>query len=270
MQRASTLLVVAALAAPHLALAGEPPDDPRCAGTHSLASPLPDFCLGVIDTDRPHQTDTPHVVPAGHTQFESAVAAMQLGGVLGAPPGERGPHLVLLEDAYKFGLVSRVDLQLIVKHAEYDVADRKLTPPGPLNVRVKINVVDESGAVPAITLVPTVFLPAAPSQQLRGGPLVFWGWELPHRFELEVNAGVLFGEKPKPAAAGVLASALTYTVAGEFRVFIDAYTTGLDAALGTGALWAITRDVQIDVGTYVGLHGAEPVATPFVGFSVRR
>ena len=41
-------------------------------------------------------------------------------------------------------------------------------------------------------------------------------------------------------------------------------------ALGTGALWAFARDMQIDVGTYVGLSGQEPAATPFVGFSVRR
>jgi hypothetical protein len=43
-----------------------------------------------------------------------------------------------------------------------------------------------------------------------------------------------------------------------------------DAALGTGMLWAFARDMQVDLGTYVGVHGDEPVATPVVGFSVRR
>jgi hypothetical protein len=233
-----------------------------CEGLHGLWSPLPDACLGVIDTDRPHQTDTPHVVPAGHTQIESALAAVQLG--------DDGPRLVVLEDAYKFGIVSRVDLQLILAHAVYLPSSRRFDAPGPFNVRVKINVVEEDGWVPAVTLVPWVFVPMAPSQTLRGGPLVFWGWELPARFELEVNAGVLFGEPPKPAAALVLASALTFTVVGELRVFADVYATGPDVQLGTGALWAITRDVQVDAGTYVGLAGQEPAATPFVGLSVRR
>ncbi|HXN31491.1 MAG TPA: transporter, partial [Polyangiaceae bacterium] len=122
----------------------------------------------------------------------------------------------------------------------------------------------------AVTLVPWVFLPLAPSEVLRGGPYVFWGWELPAHLELEVNAGVLFGAKPKPPTAIVLASALTYTVVGELRVFIDLYATGPDIQLGTGALWAFTRDMQIDLGTYVGLHGEESVATPFLGFSIRR
>lgn len=250
--------------------ADEEPRDPSCEGTHSLVHPLPDHCLGVIDTDRPHQTDTPHVVPAGHAQFESALGQLAIGGTLGAPPGQRDAHLSLLENAYKFGLVTGVDFQLIVNHAEYVPAEGKLAPPGPLSVRAKFAIVEEKGLVPAVTLVPWVFLPVDPAAAFRGGPLVFWGWELPARFELEMNAGVLFSTKPKPLTALVLASALTWTVIGEFRIFADIYTTGYDAALGTGALWAFTRDMQIDLGAYIGLSGAEPLATPFVGFSFRR
>jgi hypothetical protein len=52
--------------------------------------------------------------------------------------------------------------------------------------------------------------------------------------------------------------------------FGDVYATGPDVQLGTGALWAFTRDMQIDLGTYLGVHGREPVATPFLGFSIRR
>jgi hypothetical protein len=137
-------------------------------------------------------------------------------------------------------------------------------------VRAKLNVVEESGWVPAITLVPWVFLPLARSEAFRGGPLVFWAWELPAHLELEMNGGFLVSTKPKPPLVPVLASALTYTVGGGLGVFIDGYVTGPDIALGTGALWAFARDMQIDLGTYVGLHGDEPLATPFLGFSIRR
>jgi hypothetical protein len=226
--------------------------------------------LDVIDTDRPHQTDTPHVVPAGHVQVESAVAAAQLGGPVDGSSSDRSAHLVFLEDMYKLGVAPRIDVQLLFKHAEYAVGPRRAAPPGPYSVRAKFNVVEGDGALPAITIVPWIFLPVAPSQTLRGGPLVFWEWELPARFELEMNAGVIFGASPAPTAAPVLASALTWTVAGEFRVFADGYATGSDVQLGTGALWAFTRDMQIDLGTYVGVHGDEPVATPFLGFSIRR
>jgi hypothetical protein len=226
--------------------------------------------LDVIDTDRPHQTDTPHVVAVGRMQVESGVAAAQLGGRLDAPAGDRGAHLVFFDDEYTAGVAPRVELQLLFKHAEYDVAARRLVPAGPLGVRTKFNVVEGEGGRPAITLVPWAFLPVAPSQALRGGPFVFWEWELPWRFELEMNAGVLFGAAPARPADLVLASALTWTVAGEFRVFVDVYATGRDVQLGTGALWAVTPDMQFDLGTYVGLAGNEPVATPFVGVSVRR
>jgi hypothetical protein len=209
-------------------------------------------------------------VPAGHSQFESALGAVQLGGTEGGAAGDKSAHVLLFENAYKFGLVSHVDLQLIMQHADYVPHAGRFATPGPLSVRVKLNFIEERGWTPAVTLVPWVFLPVGGSQVLRGGPLLFWGWELPWRFELEMNAGVLFGASPKPPAAVVLASALTYAVVGNFRVFVDIYATGWDMALGTGALWAFTRDMQVDLGTYVGLNGDEPAATPFVGFSIRR
>jgi hypothetical protein len=271
MKQDCLLLAISIVLTPLRGNAGEEElRDPRCEGAHGLSSPLPDACLGVIDTDRPHQTDTPHVIPAGHTQFESAVAAVQVGGPLGAAPDRRSPHVVLLEDNYKFGLVSGVDLEFLFKHAEYSMDSWRLLPPGPLQVRAKFAIVEQSGGVPAVTLVPWVFLPVDRFQPFRGGLLVFWEWELPARLELEMNAGMLFGAKPKPTTAIVLASALTYTVAGNLRVFVDVYATGWDVAFGTGALWAFTRDAQIDLGTYVGVNGDEPVATPFLGFSLRR
>jgi len=255
---------------PATARAAEPASvDPACFSSHDLWSPLPDRCLGVIDTDRPHQTDTPHTVPAGHTQIESALVAVELGGGVESRRGQAA-KLRLFDDAYKFGLASGVDLQLLFDHAAYDLGSRRLLPPGPLSLRAKFSLRAEAGAIPAVTFVPWVFLPIAPTQALRGGPLAFFGWELPFGFELEANAGVLFAARPKPPAAVVLASALTYTVAGEFRIFIDAYATGWDIAFGTGALWAFARDMQLDLGTYLGLSGDEPVATPFLGFSVRR
>jgi hypothetical protein len=232
-----------------------------CAGNHSLADPLPDACLETIDTDRPHQTDTPHVVPAGHAQFESAVAAAQLGD---------RTHLLFFENAYKFGLVDRTDLQLIFKHADYVPSTARFAPPGPMNVRAKINVVAEEGWTPAVTLVPWVVVPMDRSQAFRAGPFVFWGWELPLRLELEMNAGTFFSRAPKPAVALALASALTWTIAGNLRVFVDIYATGWDVAFGTGVLWAFTRDMQIDAGTYLGVAGDVPTAQPFLGFSFRR
>ncbi len=173
---AAALLPPAVVLVPRRSAAAEPDADRACAGFHSLFSPLPDACLDVIDTDRPHQTDTPHVVPAGHTQIESAVASVQLGGSLGAPPGQRSAHLVLFDDNYKFGLVSSVDVQLLFVHAAYVPAEGRLLAPGPLEVRAKFNIVEERGVVPAVTLVPAVFLPLAGSESLRAGPLVFWGW----------------------------------------------------------------------------------------------
>jgi hypothetical protein len=226
--------------------------------------------LDVIDTDRPHQTDTPHVVAEGRVQAESALASAQLGGEVGATSGNRGAHLLFLDDEYRFGMAPRIELGMLFKHGEYLASQRRFAPPGPLSLRAKLNFVEGEGLIPTISLVPWVFLPFAPGQQFRGGPLFFWAWELPARLELEMNGGVLFGATPGDLVAPVLASALTWTAVGEFRVFVDIYRTGPNVQLGTGALWAFTPDMQLDMGSYIGVAGQEPVATPFLGFSIRR
>lgn len=239
-----------------------------CDGVHGLWSPLPDSCLEIIDTDRPHQTDTPHVVPAGHTQVESAIAAVQLGGTL--DEADKRTHLVLLEDNYKFGLVTRVDVQLLFKHADYVFDAGRFVAPGPLEARVKINLLEEHGATPAVTIVPSVFVPMTSTQLFRAGALVFLGWELPLGLELEVNTGILVQTAINPHALVVFAAALTSTFIGPIKTFVDVYATGLDVQLGSGFLAPIGRNMQIDLGTYIGLNGAVFAATPFIGFSVRR
>jgi len=239
-----------------------------CDGVHGLWSPLPDSCLEIIDTDRPHQTDTPHVVPAGHTQVESAIAAVQLGGTLDG--ADKRTHLVLLEDNYKFGLVTRVDVQLLFKHADYVFDANRFVAPGPLEARVKLNVLEGHGATPAVTIVPSVFVPMTSAQPFRAGALVFLGWTLPFGFELEVNTGLLVQTAVRPNALVVFATAITHEIFGPVSTFVDVYATGLDVQLGTGFLAPIGRDVQIDLGTYLGVNGAVFAATPFIGFSVRR
>jgi hypothetical protein len=225
--------------------------------------------LDVIDTDRPHQTDTPHVVAEGRVQVESGVAAVALGGPVGGGSDDRAAHVWFLDDIYKVGAAPHVDLQILARHADYAVGPRRCEAPGPLSVRAKLNVVVGEGAVPAITLVPWVFIPVAPSEPFRGGPAVFWGWELPARLELEMNAGVFFGTSPAPLVAPLLASALTWTVFGEFRVYGEIYAVGSDVQPGTGLLWAFNPNMQVDAGSFIGVAGNVSRATPFVGFSIR-
>lgn len=259
---AFSALAFASLARAHEATAS-------CAGAHSVFAPLPDGCLATIDTDRPHQTDTPHVVPAGHVQVESALAALAVGSLAGGAR-ERGARLSLFDDNYKVGVVDGVDAQLAFRHASYATSERRFAPPGPYNFRVKLRLLVEDGAVPAVTLVPTIFVPVDPADSVRGGALLFWGWELPAGFELEVNAGALFGRAPRRSIAAVLAAAITKELALDLRAFVDVYATGPEVAFGTGLLLPVTRDLQLDAGTYVGIHGDEPVVTPFVGASIRR
>ncbi len=245
----------------------------RCGGIHSLFDPLPDECLGPIDTDRPHQTDTPHVVPAGHAQFEFGLAMIELGGPVSRAPGTPGPstkpRLVFFENMYKFGVLSNVDLQLIVAHAAYDTAKRAFDPAGPITLRAKLNVLEEDGIIPALTFVPAFSIPMSPGDVASGGTSLFVGWELPLSFDLEVNVGALV-TAGRTGVSPLLATALTHPVVGPLRAFVEGVVIGQDGSLGTGLLLNLGRDWQIDGGSYIGLAGDRAVATPYLGLSFRR
>ena len=75
---------------------------------------------------------------------------------------------------------------------------------------------------------------------------------------------------PKPPIVAVLATAVTMRVVGRLKAFVDVYATGWDIAMGTGLVYPMTNDMQLDAGTYIGLNGDVPAATPFLGFSFRR
>ncbi|MFO0677259.1 MAG: hypothetical protein U0169_12055 [Polyangiaceae bacterium] len=247
----------------------EGPSRPECEGIHSLANPLPDSCLGPIDTDRPHQTDTPHVVPAGHTQYEIALGMVDLGGVVSGPSAGSAPRFVFFENMYKFGLVSNVDFQVIVTHAAYDTKVRRLEPQGPVTLRTKINVLREDGFVPALTFVPHLAIPMSPADGVLGGTSIFLCWDLPLGFEVEANVGA-FVEAGKPGVSPLLASAITRQVVGPLSAYFEGVVFGQERALGSGLLLRVGRDVQLDAGSYVGLAGDRARATPFLGLSFRR
>lgn len=282
----TALSLVAALlvSAPAASLAAEPDegvgagDDPAvCKQDFTVFRKVPEPCLGAIDTDRPHKTDTPHLVPAGHVQVELGVVEYEIDKVSASDPA-----LVLFNNIYKIGLTDRVDLQLLHAPGSYSVRAKRFEPSTQMMLRSKINVVGGKGGQGdvSVSLVPAVITPLRSGTRFELGGFVFFGAELPFDLDLEVNVGAFSetdSETGKRHAAPVVTTALTRRVFGPISVFAELYhdTTTRDlrawnATFDTGLLVLAGRDVQLDFGAYVGLYGAVPALTPFVGLSARR
>lgn len=253
-------------------------DEKVCAKRYTVFAPLPDRCLEPIDTDRPHKTDTPGTVPAGHAQVELGIAEYEIERIRGASDNT----VTIGNNIYKLGLAEHLgpihhwDVQVLHALGSYGVRARRFQASPDLMVRTKLNLID--GPL-HVTAVPAVILPAMKGGQTEGGGFVFFGAELPLDLDWELNLGAMSERDPDTArrhAAMVATTAFTRKIAGPLSGFGELYsdTTTTDArrwnmTADTGFLVRLGRDWQLDGGAYVGVQGAVPGVTPFLGLSSR-
>lgn len=185
-----------------------------------------------IDTDRPHQTDTPHVIAAGTLQLESGVV-----GLVVPHTGDR--RFVALDDGYKLGLADWLELDVSHRHLDDDRGELRLDP---ATIRTKIRLVVPRGGRPMVTAVPTVAIGFTGPRIARAGLGMFLGWELPRGVELEADLGGFRDHRADGSAVVALlaAAALTVPVAWRVHGYGEVYVYGPPddpvVTLGTGLL----------------------------------
>lgn len=246
-------------------------EGPECRGTFSIVHPLPSHCMGPIDTDRPHQTDTPVVVDAGHFQFETSVVAYGRESYRKSSPSV----LAVGDNVYKLGVYNGVDVQLfhtmLIHTSGHTDVGKQVT------LRAKFQLIGDNRSETGLTLVPLVIVPLEHGI-VGGGGHLFFGQELPWELDLELNAGAISAAD----AAGVrrtvpiFSTALTKSFSEAFAVFGEARIESWDAHLAVwdtfldgGVIVHLTHDVQVDAGMYNGVSGNAPKLTVFLGFSLR-
>lgn len=255
---------------------------PASDAPHSLFRPLPDARLQAIDTDRPHRTDTPHAVPPGHFQLESGVS-LELTRLRAGP----ALSVDLFENSYKVGLLRGVDLEFLHTIGNLVRARDPQTQRDALSVhagdtatlRSKINLLGTGVSGVALAFVPGLLIPLSMQQSVGGAGALFFGADLPARFELELNLGVAAVRVPgatSPTVTWTLSSALTRELNPFVSAFAEVYAEGQQAdvvswsvTIDSGLLFRVTRDVQLDAGIFAGAWGAVPALTVFAGYSIR-
>lgn len=252
-----------------------------CERSFHVARPAPPECLGSIDTDRPHKTDSPHAVAAGHAQIELGLFEYGLEHRSG-----RGDEFTPGNNIYKLGLADRLgpikhwDLQVLHAPGSYAMHEHRFRRSRELMVRSKVNLVE--GPI-ALTLVPAFIAPLARDARPEGGGFVFVGGDLPFDVDYEVNAGALSESEPGPDGPGgrrravaIAAFALTRRLVGPLSGFVELYGEATSLArprptstVDGGLLLLVDKNWQFDAGAYIGLSGDAPAVTPFVGLSSR-
>ena len=237
----------------------------------------------LICTDRPAKANAVCTVPPGHVQLETSVAAWSLTRSGGA----RTELLTVGGSVAKLGLTDRSDLQIgFTPFAQLTVesgSPRRISGIGDVIVRYKRRLGDGDGPV-QIALVPFVKLPTASAGL--GNGRVEGGIAVPFSFAVPGGAALTLGPeldlladadgRGRHAAFVNLVNlaapiAARLTVAGELWTSFgfDPDGTVEQASLDTALAYAVSSDMQLDIGANIGLTRATPDIETYVGLSVR-
>jgi len=245
------------------------------ADTYSVFNPRPRAELRELSTDRPDTTESPISVDAGHVQIELDLIAVGLdrGAVDTSTIDVAAANL-------KVGVTERVDLQLVVEPYHREVigsggTDMASSGYGGTTLRVKANLWGNDGGATAAALLPFV---SRAGGTWGAGLAVPIGFELPGGFGSAVMPQLEVADIGGASAlTGMFTATTSHDVVGPVAAYVEAAvalagTASDDVAVQAdgGLTFGVSDDVQVDVGTRVGVIGDVPDVEVFLGLAARR
>ena len=254
---------------------------------YTLFNRTPESQLRELTTDRPDVTESPYTVDAGWWQVEMDLVARTHDHNLSNGSDISSSALSFATINLRVGLTSSIDLQTVfATYNRLKVRDRMAGTRqdssgfGDVTSRLKINFWGNDGGASAFGLLPFVKWPTSQhglgNNSVEGGLIVPYARNLPHGWDLgamtefdvmrnETDNGYIF-EWVNTVTAG---HALTENIS----FYVELATTlthGADlATFDFGFMYTIGKNLQLDVGTNVGLTHAADDLNVFAGLSVR-
>jgi hypothetical protein len=249
---------------------------------YHLFNPTPRSLMREMSTDRPDVTESPYTVDAGHYQVELSFA--EYGRDNDGPDVEEWSVLPVV---LKAGLTYNVDLQLVVTpYIDLDVAGDSVSGFGETQLRLKVNLWGNDGpddrfGDSALAVMPFVQFPTGDedlgfSDQVEGGVIFPFATSLPNEFDLGLMAEFDFVHDDFADEYDLLfvhTAAVGRDLTDELGAYVEYIGVAGDgdyaAAVGLGATYALSPDVQLDAGVNVGLNDDAEDFRLFTGLSFR-
>ena len=262
---------------------------PADKSMYTLGRPVPDRLMREMSTDRPDQTESPYTVDAGHWQIEldainfTSDRDRSEGGEVRTTVWNIAPLNI------KAGLTNRIDLQLMLDtyvHSRVENRANGLVVRaagfGDITTRLKINFWGNDGGRTAFGIMPFVKLPLSASSlrngRTEGGIILPFAMELPAGWGMGAMSEIDFVANDRGGTDREFVHSITFSrdlirnLGGyvEF-VAVTGSAPGFEwqGQFDLGFTYAMTRDVQLDLGCNFGLTKSAPDYQPFVGLSHR-
>ncbi len=225
--------------------------------------------------DRPSRSDSPFTVPTNDVQIESDIANY-------THPGD---ILQTLDPLLKYGVANTLDLELqIGGFINQRMAGVHASGFGDVVVRAKLNLLGDDGGDVTIALIPYLKIPTARAPI--GNTVVEGGLNLPVLIALPLDFGLTIEPEISAlkntndsghqiSATGVIN--LGRKIVGNLSGFVELYTQtyadhqapGPQVTFDTGLSYLVTKTLQLDLGTAIGLNHASPSLNVYVGIAAR-
>ena len=257
---------------------------------YNLFNPTPRELMREMSTDRPDKTESAYTVDAGHFQIEMDVFSYAIDRYNGIPGDHRSESLAIAPMNLKAGLLSNVDLQIVVQPyislRERNVAARVARNNrgfGDIIPRLKVNLWGNDGGTTALAVMPYVKLPTntddVGNNSVEGGLIVPLAISLPDDWNLGLMTQVdIVRDEFEGGHHPEFVNSVTVSrpIVGELSGFVEFYSSVSTERgsewVGTfdcGLTYMLTENIQLDGGVYVGVTRSADDVNPFLGLSWR-
>jgi hypothetical protein len=264
--------------------------EPADKSQYHLFNPTPHELKRDMNTDRPDKTESPYTVDAGHFQIESDLFVYAHDHDTANRANISGDAWSFLTLNLKAGLCNFSDLQFVLlPYSRVRTVDRiesaisQQSGFGDVLTRLKVNLWGNDGGNTAGGIMPYVKWPTSQddlgNHAIEGGVILPLAFELPARF----SGGAMTqfdwrqnGDSHHYHPEFINTITVSRNIVGKLDGFVEFFSlvSAEDDApwIGTfdfGFTYAITDDMQLDAGAYVGVTKSAADIAPFLGFSVR-
>lgn len=267
----------------------EPAEAERDKSEFSILNPTPRKLMRELSADRPDRTESPYTVDAGHFQVEMDFINFTFDRHNSQFTDTRDMGYEVAPMNLKAGLLNDLDFQLGFTPYQYgETEDRpsgsveRASGFGDLVARFKINLLGNDAGAFAIALMPYLKIPT--SGNALGNNLFEGGVILPYAFQLggwEVGMQTDFDFVANENSTGHHyefgnSIALGHDLVGKLGFGIEFFSSvstesniGWSGTIDTWLTYAISEDVQLDAGVYIGVTRPAEDWHPFVGMTWR-
>jgi hypothetical protein len=229
-----------------------------------------------IDTDRPDQTESASIVPAGFLQFEWGIN-YQTNKINGIKTRE----FVHPTGLYKYGLTKNFELRVIVEPSTstiYAFDKTSQTTIAPVLIGFKTSVTEQKGIIPKTSFLAHISVPPLASrsfQKTQPAPMFRFSMQhgLSQKFSLGYNLGMEWdGQSPLPAYIYTLSPGFAFAEKWAAYIEVFGFVRKNDLpehSIDGGCYFYPNNNMKFDVSAGFGISKAAPDFYVALGYSVR-